>query len=82
MPPLGSRVADGHRSLCDYAAPIWVHNTAAILNIDRDTFSASAAGALNPTVTSSPKHRRGWPGKPDTTLRFRHREARGATCFS
>jgi hypothetical protein len=35
-----------------YAAPIWVHNTAAILNIDRDTFYVGVGGRLrlNPTV--------------------------------
>lgn len=35
-----------------YATPIWVHNTAAILNIDRDTFFVGVGGRLrlNPTV--------------------------------
>jgi hypothetical protein len=35
-----------------YATPIWVHNTAAILNIDRDTFFVGLGGRLrlNPTV--------------------------------
>ena len=35
-----------------YAAPIWVHNTAAILNIDRDTFYVGVGGRLRlrPTV--------------------------------
>ena len=35
-----------------YATPIWVHNTAAILNIDRDTFFIGVGGRLrlNPTV--------------------------------
>jgi len=35
-----------------YATPIWVHNTAAILNIDRDTFFVGVGGRLRlrPTV--------------------------------
>lgn len=35
-----------------YASPIWVHNTAAVLNIDRDTFFVGVGGRLrlNPTV--------------------------------
>jgi hypothetical protein len=35
-----------------YASPIWVHNTAAVLNLDRDTFFVGVGGRLrlSPTV--------------------------------
>jgi hypothetical protein len=52
-PALGAVVS---RTVTDrlaiYAAPIWVHNTAAILNIDRDTFYVGVGGRLrlDPTV--------------------------------
>jgi hypothetical protein len=52
-PALGAVVS---RTVSDrlglYAAPIWVHNTAAILNVDRDTFFIGVGGRLrlNPTV--------------------------------
>jgi hypothetical protein len=34
-----------------YATPIWVHNTAAILNVDRDTFFIGVGGRLRLTPT-------------------------------
>jgi hypothetical protein len=52
-PALGAVVSRtvGDR-LALYAAPVWVHNTAAILNIDRETFYAGIGGRLriSPTV--------------------------------
>ena len=53
-----------------YAAPIWVHNTAAILNIDRDTFYVGIGGRLRlrPTVyvvaETSPRVAGYDPGEP------------------
>ena len=40
--PTGSRV---------YATPVWVHNTAAILNIDRDTFFVGIGGRVRVSST-------------------------------
>src|SRR5688500_12572810 len=37
--------------LAVYATPIWVHNTAAILNIDRDTFLVGIGGRLRVSAT-------------------------------
>jgi hypothetical protein len=54
-----------------YAAPIWVHNTAAILNIDRDTFYVGVGGRLRlrPTVyvvaETSPRLAGYNPGEPN-----------------
>jgi hypothetical protein len=53
-----------------YAAPIWVHNTAGILNIDRDTFYVGIGGRLRlrPTVyvvaETSPRLAGYDPGEP------------------
>ena len=52
-PALGAVVSRTVRDrLAVYAAPVWVHNTAAILNIDRDTFYVGVGGRLRlrPTV--------------------------------
>jgi hypothetical protein len=38
--------------LAVYAAPIWVHNTAAILNVDRDTFVVGVGGRLRLGATT------------------------------
>jgi opacity protein-like surface antigen len=51
-PALGlvvSRMA-GHR-LAVYATPVWVHNTAALLNIDRDTFFVGIGGRVRVSST-------------------------------
>ncbi len=51
-PALGlvvSRMA-GDR-LAVYATPVWVHNTAAVLNIDRDTFLVGMGGRLRVSAT-------------------------------
>ena len=51
-PALGlvvSRMA-GDR-LAVYATPIWVHNTAALLNIDRDTFFVGIGGRVRVSST-------------------------------
>src|SRR5688572_12698005 len=37
--------------LAVYATPIWVHNTAAILNIDRDTFLVGVGGRVRVSAT-------------------------------
>ena len=34
-----------------YATPVWVHNTAAILNIDRDTFFVGIGGRVRVSTT-------------------------------
>ena len=51
-PALGlvvSRIA-GDR-LAVYATPVWVHNTAALLNIDRDTFFVGVGGRVRVSAT-------------------------------
>ena len=37
--------------LAVYATPVWVHNTAAILNIDRDTFFVGIGGRVRVSST-------------------------------
>jgi Membrane bound beta barrel domain (DUF5777) len=37
--------------LAVYATPVWVHNTAAILNIDRDTFFVGIGGRVRVSAT-------------------------------
>src|SRR5688572_14865610 len=51
-PSLGMAVS---RTVADrvavYATPVWVHNTAAILNIDRDTFFVGIGGRVRVSAT-------------------------------
>jgi hypothetical protein len=70
-PALGAVVSRTVRDwLALYAAPVWVHNTAAILNIDRDTFYVGVGGRLRlrPTVyvvaETSPRLGGYEPGEP------------------
>jgi hypothetical protein len=70
-PALGAVVSRTVRDwLALYAAPIWVHNTAAILNIDRDTAYIGVGGRLRlrPTVyivaETSPRVAGYDPGEP------------------
>ena len=71
-PALGvavSRTAGDRLAL--YATPIWVHNTASILNIDRDTFFVGVGGRLRLSSTvyvvaeSSPRLGGYSPGDPE-----------------
>jgi hypothetical protein len=71
-PALGvsvSRTAGDRLAL--YLTPIWVHNTAAILNIDRDTFFVGVGGRLRVSSTvyvvaeSSPRVSGYSPGDPE-----------------
>jgi hypothetical protein len=52
-PALGVTAARTVRDwLAVYATPIWVHNTAAILNLDRDTFFVGVGGRLRLGATT------------------------------
>jgi hypothetical protein len=62
-----------------YMTPIWVHNTAAILNIDRDTFFVGVGGRLRLSATvyvvaeSSPRLAGYDPGEPEYAFGFEKR---------
>ena len=71
-PALGASVSRtaGDR-LALYVTPIWVHNTASILNVDRDTFFVGVGGRLRVSATvylvgeSSPRLSGYSPGDPE-----------------
>ena len=86
-PALGvsvSRTAGDRLAL--YVTPIWVHNTAGVLNIDRDTFFVGVGGRLRVSATvyvvaeSSPRLAGYSPDQPDTPSASR--SERAATCSS
>jgi hypothetical protein len=79
-PALGasiSRTAGDRLAL--YVTPIWVHNTAAILDIDRDTFFVGVGGRLRVSATvyvvaeSSPRLAGYRPGEPEYAFGFERR---------